>query len=177
MNFSLAGEAGRSFRIHTVEVTQHDPDLIKQIVELDLMTFSEPTVTRFGAGLLLRHGRTFLLQADDVVIGACQVMRTWDRPREVMLFSITIRPGWRGRGLGTSFLTGVLGHLQAAGIHSVLLYVDPANTAGIRIYQDRFGFSRFHQSDGEYGVGHDRVMLRKILQPQPLAEVHEFPAE
>ena len=165
MEYSVAGRDGQVHRLRTVEVTQHDSKLIKTVVDIDLMTWSEQTFSRYTAGLMLRYGRTFLLLADEVPIGTCQCVRSWERPSEAVLFTISIRPGWRGRGLGTSFLEKVCEALATSGIRSVVLHVDASNTHGIRIYEDRFGFSVAGKLQDEYANGKDQVLLRKILQP------------
>jgi ribosomal protein S18 acetylase RimI-like enzyme len=164
LDYSVAGRDGQVHRLRTVEVTQHDAALIKTVVDIDLMTWSEQTFSRYTAGLMLRYGRTFLLLADDVPIGTCQCVRTWERPSEAVLFTISIRPGWRGRGLGTSFVQQVCDALARSGTRSVVLHVDASNHHGIRIYEDRFGFSVAATLVNEYGNGRDQVLLRKILQ-------------
>ena len=165
MEYKPAGHDGTTYRIETREVKEHDPDLIKTVVDIDLMTWSEQTFSRYTAALMLRHGRTFLLLADEVPIGTCQVIRSWDRPTEAVLFSVSIRPGWRGRGLGTRFLTDVFDALEASGMRSVVLSVDASNDHGRSIYERRFGFTRVGLLHNEYGKRTDEVMLRKILAP------------
>ncbi|HJN72524.1 MAG TPA: GNAT family N-acetyltransferase [Myxococcota bacterium] len=170
MEYSLSGQDGQTYRIQTREVREHDPDLIKTVVDIDLMTWSEQTFSRYTAALMLRHGRTFLLLADNVPIGTCQVMRSWDRPTEAVLFSISIRPGWRGRGLGTRFLEDVLHTLEGSGMRSVVLSVEATNNHVLGIYENRFGFVRVGLLANEYGKKTDEVMLRKVLAPS-LGEV------
>lgn len=165
MEYSLAGQDGRTYRIQTREVSEHDPELIKTVVDIDLMTWSEQTFSRYTAALMLRHGRTFLLVADDVPVGTCQAIRSWERPTEAVLFSISIRPGWRGRGLGTRFLEDVFSALERSGVRSVVLSVDVKNDHGLRIYESRFGFTRVGLLENEYGKKTDEIMLRKVLNP------------
>ncbi len=170
MNYSLRGDqspGGHTYRIRCVQA-EHRPDLVKQILDIDMMTFSVPTFSRYTAGLMLRHGRTFLLLADDQVIGTCEVIRSFDRPSEGVIVSKSVRPGWRGRGLGTRFLNEVIAQLEQGGLRSVLLYVSPTNHHGVRIYEDRFGFEKAGEAPGEFGPGEDWLVLRRILQaPKP----------
>jgi len=161
--FTLTRGDGLVYTIRTVEVGHHDPALIKTVVEIDLMTYSEQTFSRYTAGLMLRNGRTFLLTADDVSIGTCQCIRSWERPNEAVMFSMAIRPGWRGRGLGTRFLRGVLDALRRQGIRSVVLLVDEQNKAGIAIYQRRFGFEVVAELPNEFGNVTTQLMMRKQL--------------
>ena len=170
MEYSLSGQDGQTYRIRTLEIREHDPELIKTVVDIDLMTWSEQTFSRYTAALMLRHGRTFLLLADEVPIGTCQVIRSWDRPTEAVLFSISIRPGWRGRGLGTRFLQDVFEALERSGMRSVVLSVDVTNEHGLGIYEKRFGFTRVGVLPNEYGKKTDEVLLRKVLT-QTLGEV------
>lgn len=155
---------GHQYRIRVVRA-EHHPQQIKQLLEIDLMTFSVPTFSRYTAGLMLRHGRTFLMLADEQVIGTCGVVRSFDRPSEAVIFSHAIRPGWRGRGLGTRFLKEVLMHLREDGMRSAIIDVEPDNVQAIRIYEDRFGFEQVGVEVGLFGVGEDRMILRRIFQP------------
>jgi len=172
VNYSLRGDqgpGGRSYRIRCV-LAEHRPELVKQILDIDMMTFSVPTFSRYTAGLMLRHGRTYLLLADDEVIGTCEVIRSFDRPSEGVIVSKSVRPGWRGRGLGTRFLNEVIALLEQAGLHSVLLYVSPTNHHGVRIYEERFGFEKAGEATGEFGAGEDWLVLRRVLQAPSTAQ-------
>lgn len=151
--------------IRTHEVTEHDTALIKTVIDIDLMTWSEQTFSRYTAALMLRHGRTFVLLADDVPVGTCQCVRSWERPSEAVLFSISIRPGWRGRGLGTRFMQDVFDALTRSGLRSVILSVTADNGTGIQKYQELFGFQVVEVLENEYGKNQDEVLMRKVLQP------------
>ena len=166
--FTLTRGDGRVYAIRTVEVGRHDPSLIKTIVDIDLMTYSEQTYSRYTAGLMLRHGRNYLLTADDVPIGTCQCIRRWERPNEVVLFSMAIRPGWRGRGLGTRFMHGVMDALQRQGMRSVVLMVNAENKPGIAIYQRKFGFETVEELPDEFGNGVTQLLMRRTLTDEPL---------
>lgn len=140
VHFSLAGKTGKTYTIRIDEVRAYDPALIKTIIEIDLMTYSEPTWSRATANLMLRYGHTWLLMADEMCIGTCHFLRSWDNPNEAVLFSMAIRPGWRGRGLGKRFLQGVIEELPRLGVQSIVLEVDANNRYAIRLYEHNFGF-------------------------------------
>ena len=168
----VARVADRTIRVR--EVVDHDAELIKVVQDIDLLTFSEPTWSRYTMGLMLRHGRTFLLEMEGVVIGTCQVIRSFDRPGEAALFSMAIRPGYRNQGLGTCFLRGVIDRIRAAGFRSVVLEVDPGNLAAMHVYRTKFGFHEVGLLRGEYGPGHDRMQMRLVLEDR-LGEVTKLP--
>ena len=163
MKMALSKQDQRTFNIVVEEVVEHDPALIQAIVDIDLVTFSEVTWSRFTAGLMLRHGRTFLQRADGTIIGTCQLLKSWDDPQEAVLFSMSIRPGWRGQGLGTFFLHEVSTSLTESGVASLVLEVDPKNEAAIRLYEEKFSFKRVALCTGEYGPGQDRLRMRRVL--------------
>jgi ribosomal protein S18 acetylase RimI-like enzyme len=164
LKIALSEHGGRSFKITVAEVKEHDPSLIASVVEIDLMTFSEPTWSRFTAGLMLRHGRTFLLQANGAIIGTSQLLRSWSAPQEAVLFSMSIRPGWRGHGLGTFFLEEISAVLIRSQVTSLVLEVDPENAPAIELYEKKFGFERQGICKQEYGDGQDRLHLRKTIE-------------
>ena len=78
MKLALSGHGDRFFDITVEEVREHNPQLISAVVEIDLMTFSEVTWSRYTAGLMLRHGRTFLLRP--TVRVAPVNLRSWAEP-------------------------------------------------------------------------------------------------
>jgi ribosomal protein S18 acetylase RimI-like enzyme len=157
---------GYDLEVH--ELDHHDPRQIALLTELDLLTYSEPTFSRFTLGAFLRFGRVFTITADGLVIGATHCMRSFDDPSEVVIFNMALRPGWRGHGLGTRFLHGILERLQAAGARSVSLVVAASNARAIAVYESKFGFARVATLENEFGNGHEYMLMRLSLE-QPLA--------
>ncbi len=161
--FSIASQADRVFEIRVEEVTGAlTAQLVDTVIEIDNQTFSESTFSRFSAASLLRHGRVFLLFADAVVIGSCACMRCWEQPDEVLMLSMGIRPGWRGRGLGQRFVNGVLHALREAGEGAVRLMVGTENRRAIRIYED-VGFQVVESHDAERWTDEQLVTMRLVL--------------
>lgn len=135
-SFQIDGASGPRFAIVVEEVTRVDADLVHTLLEIDLQTFAESTFSPYTAAAFLQNGRVFLLRADDAIIGTCVCMRSWERPREAMILSMGIRPGWRGRGLGQRFVSLVLDKLHARGLRSVSLLVGAENRRAIKVYED-----------------------------------------
>ena len=165
-------DAAEIFRV--VEVGAHDSSLIDKIIEIDLTTFSEPTWSHYTAGLMLRPGRTFLVKEGELLIGTCQASRAWGPPNAADLFASATRPGYRNRGLGPFFLSGVPDILRSSGCRSVVLEVDPTNRPAIKVYTEKFGFQRVCELRDEYGPGRHRIQMRLMLH-EYLRPVAEFP--
>ncbi len=162
--FSLVrGEQSTQHNLFVREVTGHDPSLVSAAVNIDLNSHSEPTLTKVSTGSMMRHGRMFLLEADSVVIGTCQCMRTWGNPSEVALVNQAIRSGWRGFGLGSWFLEQVLWILRQHGFRSVVVHVECDNTRALHLYQHKFDFVPVGGCELEYGPGEGLVMMRRLL--------------
>ena len=162
---------GYNLEVH--ELDQHDPRQIALLTELDLLTYSEPTFSRFTLGAFLRFGRVFTITADGLVIGATHCMRSFDDPGEVVIFNMALRPGWRGHGLGTRFLYRILEKLQAAGNRSVSLVVAATNGRAITVYRTKFGFEHVATLENEFGNGHEYMLMRLALdRPLPDAPAH-----
>lgn len=170
MKFSLAGTHGKSYTISIVEADSRDRDAVRTITDIDLMTFSQPTWSQVTVELMLAHGRVYLLRADDIVIGTCCCMRSWINPSEAALFGMAIRPGWRGKGLGSRFLQGVIDFLDRDGVRSVVLEVDPTNRQALRVYESRFNFRQINQVDDQVQSGLRKLVLRKVLR-EPAGEL------
>jgi len=173
-SFRIDGATGREFEIAVEEVADFDGELVKTLIEIDLQTFAESTFSPYTAAAFLQHGRVFLLRADDAVIGTCVCMRGWDRPNEGMILSMGIRPGWRGRGLGQRFVSGVLHRLKAKGLLSVSLMVGEDNRRAIKVYQD-VGFEIVEEGPADPRTGTHLLLMRALLQDPEDLPVLQLP--
>lgn len=165
--FRIVTDAGTEYAISVQEVTDPREDLVRTLIEIDLQTFSESTFSHYTAAAFLRNGRVFLLSADDLVIGTCVCMRCWERPNEVNLLSMGIRPGWRGRGLGQRFLFGVLDRLRGRGLRAVSLLVSEDNRRAIKVYRD-VGFEVTGEETEDPRTGERFLVMRAQLQEPAL---------
>jgi ribosomal protein S18 acetylase RimI-like enzyme len=77
--------------------------------------------------------------------------------------SMAIRPGWRVRGLGQRFVTGVLERLKARGIRSVSLLVGSDNRRALKVYTD-VGFRALEEREVDPQNGDVLVVMRAVLQ-------------
>lgn len=172
-SFRIDGDESRNFRIRVDEVQEVDDALVRTLIDIDLQTFAESTFSPYTAAAFLRNGRVFLLCADEVVIGTCVCIRCWDRPNEAMILSMGIRPGWRGRGLGQRFVSGVLDKLRARGLRSVSLLVGEDNRRAVKVYRD-VGFQVVGKGPSDPRGGETLLMLRKRLRDDAPVEVIEL---
>lgn len=158
------------YELEIREIEHHDPALIPVLTDLDLLSFFEPTFSRFTLAGFLRYGRVFVITADNLVIGACHCLRSYTDPDEVIVFNMALRPGWRGHGLGTRLLHGALTRLKAAGVRSVALEVAITNQRAIGVYRSKFGFQHVSTYANEYNNGVEYLLMRLDLRgelPEP----------
>jgi ribosomal protein S18 acetylase RimI-like enzyme len=172
-SFRIDGNSARDYTIRVEEVFDLTPELVRTLLDIDLQTFAESTFSQYTAAAFLKFGRVYLLRADEVVIGTCVCFRSWDRPNEVLLMSMGIRPGWRGRGLGQRFVTGVLERLRSRGIRSVSLLVGADNRRALKVYTD-VGFRPIEEREVDPQNGDVLVVMRVMLQED--STVIELPA-
>ncbi len=144
---------GEGYRLTVEEVLSYDATTIAELNALDLLTYAEPTFSRFTLGGFLRHGRVFTIRADELLVGACHCIRDYARPDEVVIFNMALRPGWRGQGLGTRFLAGILERLRAQEMRAVRLLVAVANARAIAVYESKFGFTLVARHEDPYALG------------------------
>jgi ribosomal protein S18 acetylase RimI-like enzyme len=161
-SFRIDGNGAHDYAIRVEEVGAMSPELVGVLLDIDLQTFAESTFSSYTASAFLKFGRVFLLRADDIVIGTCVCLRSWERPNEVLLLSMGIRPGWRGRGLGQRFVKGVLDRLRARGIRSVSLLVEADNRRALKVYAD-VGFVPVDERTIDPMTGDVMVTMRATL--------------
>ncbi len=154
---------------HTVAVTVEaagrvTPEIVQALLDIDLQTFSEPTLTAYTAAVFLDQGRVFLLRVDGAVIGATVLVRSWATPTEVTLVSMGIRPGWRGQGLGQRFVQGVAEQVAAEGATGITLLVPRDNRRALKVYED-VGFRRRRELEAEPYTADRLVVLHRSLEP------------
>jgi len=171
-DFRIETDAGLTYAIAVEEIDGYRPDLVRTLVDIDLQTFSESTFSHYTAAALLQNGRVFLLTADGRTIGTCVCLRTWDRPNEVSLLSMGIRPGWRGRGLGQRFVRGVLSKLQARGLRAVTLMVSCDNRRALTLYEE-VGFESTETTITDPRTGEDFLVMRAQLETRPVSLIPE----
>ena len=168
--FRIDGAAGRSFVLEIDEVRDVDEDIVRTLIDIDLQTFSESTFSQYTARAFPRNGRVFLLRADGRTIGSCVCVRSWDRPSEAMILSMGIRPGWRGRGIGLRFVTGILDRLRNKGVRGVSLMVSLDNRRAIRVYEET-GFVVEEAMERDSRTGEAYVLMRCQLAEPPVQVV------
>jgi ribosomal protein S18 acetylase RimI-like enzyme len=171
-SFRIDGNSARDFTLVVEEAGDVSPELVRTLIDIDVQTFAESTFTPYTAAAFLKGGRVFLLRADEVVIGTCVCLRSWERPNEAMLLTMGIRPGWRGRGLGQRFVSGVLDRLKARGLRSVSLLVGKNNRRAIKVYAD-VGFKPVEEREVDPMNDDDVLLMRVTLQSDP--QVIELP--
>jgi ribosomal protein S18 acetylase RimI-like enzyme len=94
------------------------------------------------------------LPHSDHVAGALVMFPTRDGRQ--FLHKIMVHPACRGGGLGTELMRAALAQAQATSV--VLLTVDPANEAAVKLYQN-FGFVVHEHVRGYYRPHEDRLVM------------------
>jgi GNAT superfamily N-acetyltransferase len=157
-------DSGKEYAIRVDEVVELGADLVRTLIDIDLQTFAESTFSHYTAAAFLKYGHVFLLHADKGIIGTCVCMRTWDRPNEALILSMGIKPGWRGRGLGQFFISGVVDRLREQGHLAVCLLVGSGNARALKVYKD-VGFDVIDEGPEDPRTG-ERFVYMRLGLPQ-----------
>ncbi|HUG89525.1 MAG TPA: N-acetyltransferase [Planctomycetaceae bacterium] len=96
------------------------------------------------------------------VVGALVMFPT--RDGELFLHKIMVHSDWRGRGVGTALMRAALERAEAP----VLLTVDPANAAAVRLYEN-MGFRIREHVAGYYRPHEHRYVM--VCDPNPNVEI------
>ena len=109
------------------------------VVEVESESFTNPWTREMYASEL-RDGsvcRILVVRTHEhPVVGFCAFWLVCD---EIHINNLAIRPGLRGRGLGTALVCEVLAQAQVLGARRATLEVRESNTAALRLYR-RLGF-------------------------------------
>ena len=122
---------------------------------------------KFFQSLIDRDEAAFVAQADDAVVGWCDIIAIDREPqRHVGVLGMGLVAGHRGKGIGARLLTAALDKAWSKGLTRIELTVYGANKPAIALY-DRFGFERegvkrnFQRIDGLY----DDALIMAIVRP------------
>ena len=108
----------------------------------------------------INHGNVMVLvdAAQRRTAGIAILMRDWDELDKCYLADFGIREGYRGRGIGSSFLDLVLSAVMEEGFKKVSLTVDTKNETAIGLDQ-KHGFEIARERRNMYGLDRDRYIM------------------
>ncbi len=138
---------------------------LDELAAYDEEAFGHTGLRSFDIGVVSRAGAVFLGQVDGVVVGSCQLLRTWDEPGTFWIFGFYIRPDWQGQGFGRELLRGVMDEVTRVDGSGIELSVPPSNRAALDLYLS-FGFRVVEEIVDFYGPGEDRYLLRWDSDPE-----------
>jgi len=158
---SLGGDHSAKGLLYAVR--SGPPELARTILEVDLKTFNDASLTASTAASLVKHGLIFLLKVDGEVAGTSVCIRSFDDPDEAVIYSVGVLPAWRGRGMGSRMVRGMMKSLTDRGFYTVAAQLGRGNQRAVQMYRE-LGF----QEEGE-GVAHpirgtEHVVMRGALR-------------
>ena len=96
---------------------------------------------------MLRHASQYMIASVVAAIFGFLGTATFTRmlsPGDYGIYVIGVDPAAQARGLGSTMLHAGCDWMSAAGMPQVMLYVDSANAAGLRLYE-RAAFALHHE--------------------------------
>lgn len=141
-----------------------DPEIIQQVIEIEKAGFEDGGLhNEWLLVPFIRYGRVYIMEKDSQVIAAAQFMQKWDSISEIYFYGISVHPELRGKGVGTAFINEMLADLRKDGIKRVVLSVNPNNQRALKLYENRFGFTKIELCKNEYGPGEHRYIMELFL--------------
>ncbi len=145
----------------------HNQGIIDRVATLDL----DPHTLEQKRDWFERHGArhpVIVAEAGGAVAGWSSLNEFNPRPayRFVADLSVYIRREWRGRGVGSLLLGGIIERGKALGYHKIVLSAFPFNAAGMRLYE-RFGFRTvgiYKEMGLVDGKWTDTIIMEKMLE-------------
>ena len=109
---------------------------IDQIVEIEQACFSDPWERRSLASLIGDSRVVFAVaEGDDRRIKG--YVTAWFVLNEGEIGNLAVAPQWRGGGIGSSLLDGVISHTADRGVTRLFLEVRESNTVARQLYESR----------------------------------------
>jgi len=113
--------------------------------------------------VIIRHGRVIVARnSNGELLGVCLAIRNWSDSWVAFIHSFHIKKDYRGKGLGTKFLSKTIEIMKKENIKTIRLTVSPKNTGAVRLYK-KHGFEVKELKKDEYGRGVDRFLMERKL--------------
>ena len=140
-------------------ITAIDQTLLERLVELEQEAFGCGGMNEWHLVPLIRHGRIFVSKNNDIVVGAVQYMRDWNKPELAYMVGVSVAAEARGKGIGTKLLAESIQNLFEDNFAEVELTVAADNAAAVKVYKEKLGFEATEFRQNEYGQGQDRLVM------------------
>lgn len=146
-----------------VLLREFDNDLIDRLTAIEAEAFGDGGLNRWTFPVFIRHGAVYVFQKGEEILGVADVIRDWLDPELVFIVGFLVKREFRGQGIGSLFLSELIGALRSDGARLVQLTVDDKNGRALRLYR-KAGFREVAELPGEYGPGVDRLLLELELE-------------
>ncbi|BDU51353.1 GNAT family N-acetyltransferase [Haliovirga abyssi] len=145
--------------IKFVEIFPEQREKIVQIKEIEEKSFGKGAIDEWVLMPIVRYGKIFGLESCGKVIGVLELMQKWGN-NEAYIFSLAILDEFKGKGYGNYLLKNTIEELKKYKINKLSLTVSEKNIIAINLYK-KFGFKEIKMLKDEYGIGIDRIYMRK----------------
>ncbi len=143
-------------------VDEVDPVIVDQIKELEYRMFGRGGLNEWHIPFVIRNGKVYVVELGSRIIGAAELIRKWDRPFEVYMIGLSIDKKYQGRKIGKKLLEAIVDDMKKEMVKEIFLTVDENNKSALSLYLG-MDFEKIDSLKGEYGVGADRILMRKRL--------------
>jgi len=139
-----------------------DQNQIDQIKKLENEMFGRGGLNEWHIPFLVRNGKVYIVELDSHIIGVAELMRNWDVPDDIYLIGLSIDKSFHRKKLGRKFLQTIIDDSSGENCNKILLTVSKDNNAALSLYCS-CGFTTIDELSDEYGVGVDRLLMKKDL--------------
>ena len=150
---------GLAAGLTVTRVQRPEQRLLAQLERYDFEAFGPTGLRTYDLAVMTEAGAIFVARLGDEIVGGCQLMRMLDEPGFLYVVGYYVRPAWRSRGVGRSFLAAMAAETAKASVEGFILTCSPVNVAAIALYESA-GFVNERFIPDFYGEGEDRYILR-----------------
>ena len=140
-----------------------DANVLGHLLEIEKQAFGDTALSLYEVVPILRNGRVYAAYDETRICAAVYFLRNFDDPARAYLMSVGVKQKYRGTGIGPALIEFALDDIKKTGVKSVALMVDPANYQALSVYREKLGFNAVENRESEYGMGEDRLVMRREL--------------
>jgi ribosomal-protein-alanine N-acetyltransferase len=144
-------------------IRKFEPTDFEGVLEIESVAFAEHNPFLYMNFYEMNNEGFLVAEEEDYVIGFVVGYKVSDD--EGRIFSLAVREGYQGHGIGTQLIKAIVGVFQTKSLKHSSLEVRVSNIGAQKLYR-RMDFISCWIEHGYYSDGEDGIIMKKQLLPR-----------